>query len=436
MTKLETIAYYEAINADDRLVVVDNTDTIEQITSKLKEIVSNDKSETIHIEVFQNDKNVTSYSLIKFSDDVYTLWEQRNSCVNNENIETVSQFVFDNLPAKIQSPYDRYVAEKLSNGNILIKSYIDDNYQYELNPRDVPMDIMDGYILGQYLLDDGRLEYHPVNHADTSRLKNLLDEIEDDRIRIFAETLLPTIPDYIFQIPAGISGAVNSASDLTKEGLLRHIENAVTIYKIFTSSEYAKIKFTQHERDMMYVATIFCDAFKHGWQENYEESHLPKYEHPKIAADVIRSINGILSVNEINFIANCIESHMGHSVDNKPDGCTFILPAPDTEYKHLVLLVQYLASQKDIIIRNNDTIHVFDTDTITTVKSYTVVSSHDINTLKNALDKPIDMELAKSLGIKHSAHEIIDVWKTIIASEKASDKHIKYIELAKKMIFE
>jgi hypothetical protein len=298
------------------------------------------------------------------------------------------------------------------------------------------MEIMDDCILGQFVFNDGTLAYHTVNSIDELVFRDMFDKISDEKIRLFARTVFHVIPQYVFTIPAGISGHRNSASDLDRGGLLRHIKDAVTIYCELTSSDYAHIKFTSHERDMMLVATMFCDVFKHGWQEEYDKNHLPRYDHPKIAADVIRSMKGIISESEMNFIANCIESHSPKNEAMIPERTDIVLPVPDTEFKNIVQTAHAVASVKNISITRNDTVYVFTTDKIKTVKSYTIVNDHDIEVLENALDKPIDEELAKKLEIYHTPVEIIDVWKHIIESKTASDNQIKYIELAKKMIFE
>jgi hypothetical protein len=62
-------------------------------------------------------------------------------------------------------------------------------------------------------------------------------------------------------------------------------------------------------------------------------------------AKVIRDYDGTyLNHDEIEFIAHCIESHMGQwNTDRKSN---VILPKPEDVYQHFVHLADYLASRK------------------------------------------------------------------------------------------
>jgi hypothetical protein len=64
-------------------------------------------------------------------------------------------------------------------------------------------------------------------------------------------------------------------------------------------------------------------------------------------ANVIRSYDGqFLTHNDIEFIAHCIESHMGQwNTDRKSKT---VLPKPMDEYQQFVHLADYLASRKDL----------------------------------------------------------------------------------------
>lgn len=436
MNKLDTIAYYEALNAGNRLITVDSTDTISDIKNKV-ENKTNYKSEigTIHIEVFHNDKSVTSYSLIKTNEE-YDLWSKKQRKVEKSTIDNIIEYIYKNLPEPIKSPYDKYIASKKDKYNYIVKSFSDETFEMELNTRDITMEQLSDTILGKFVFDDGRLECHVINNADTSQLEDLTAYIKDEKIRLFANTCLKIIPEYVFYVPAGISGKHNSASDLYEGGLLRHIHNAVRLLIAMTSADYAHIKFTQHEIDMMIVAVLFCDVLKHGWQEDYEIDKVPKTNHPKLAAEFIRSMTHILSASELNFIANCIESHMGQWA-NKP-GCEnpVQLPVPDTEYKYTVHLAHYIASLKDISFISDDTLYAFDSQNVITLDAFKITTEHDLEVLTNALEMPIDMNIAHELGIHHTEKEIYDVWETIIDAKQASFKQTKYIELAKRLAFE
>lgn len=435
MTKLETIAYYEAINAKNRLLIIESVDSIDFIKNKLKEYTDAQDLGTIHIEIFHKDKNITSYSLIKFSENIFDLWEQKDNKVNKSNIDEITDFIYKNMPIQLKSPYIKFVHSKNENGTYNIHSFEDPEYDEIIDPKNVSLHMMNEHILGQFVFEDGRMEYHCINNEDISIFDDIIEKIQDDNIRLFAQTLINIIPPYVFEIPAGISGITNSASDLVDRGLLRHIINACNVLLMLTSTNYTRIKFTQRERDMMLVATLFSDTLKHGWQEDYEKSHTPCYHHPKMMADVIKATTGILPINELNFIANCVESHMGQWNQTNEQNIT-PLPMPDTDYKHFVHLANHIASAKNIVFVNDNEIYTFERTKIKKVKSYTIIEPHDLTIVKNALDKPIDMTLAKQLGISRSKDDIIDVWKHILEDGQASDKHLKYVTLAKQMIFD
>lgn len=431
MNKLETIAYYEALQADNRLIVIDSTDDVHTIKERIKEKTELKNIGTIHIEVFHNDENVAAYSLIQVG-NLYDLWIKKVRKVEQKSIDEVADFIIKNLPKPLESPYDKYVAAQINSTTYLIKSFSDDSYELKLNPNRATLSQMQDHVLGQYVMSDGQLACHPINTADISSLLELTKAIKDEKIRLFAQTCLRAIPNYVFEIPAGISGKKNSASDLAPGGLLRHIKNATKFIIKLTDIDYTKIKFTQHEIDMMIVAVLFADAFKHGWQEDYDSNHVPRADHPKIAADFIRAMNGILSPSELNFIANSIESHMGQWYDNK----RVSLPLPDTEYKYMVHLAHYITSLKDISFTEDETFYAFNSATIILMDSFTVINDHDLETLQNLLNSsiPIDMSIAEELDIIHSEEEIRDVWHTLLDAKQASDKQTKYITLARRLV--
>ena len=433
MNKSETRAYYEALNAGNRIITIDSNENKEKIIKKLQEKTAYENIGTIHIEVFHNDSSVNSYSLIKSNTQEYDLWLKRQREVEKKSIEDIAEYIFDNLPEPLKSPYDKYIAAKKNNNTFVVKSFSDDTFEMELNPRNVTLEQMNDNILGQFMFSDGRLEYHVINNADITSLETLTNYIKDEKIKLFANTCIRVIPEYVFYAPAGISSKYDSASELSDGGLLRHIENAVQLLLAMTCVDYAKIKFTQHEIDMMIVAVMFSDVLKYGWQEDYHDNDLSRADHPKLAAEFIRSMPNILSSGELNFIANCIESHMGQWTDK---GLTSPLPAVDTEYKYMVHLANRIASLKNMSFTNDNKVYVFDSQKVITLNAFIRTTEHDLEVLNNALGMPIDMNVAHELDIFHDEKEINDMWETIIDAKQASEKQLKYIELAKRLAFE
>ena len=99
--------------------------------------------------------------------------------------------------------------------------------------------------------------------------------------------------------------------------------------------------------DLMRVAGLVHDGRKSGEQTDYEKSKFTKFDHPIQMANVIRGYDGqYLTHHDIEFMAHCIESHMGQwSTDRKSKA---ELPKPMDEYQQFVHLADYLASRKDL----------------------------------------------------------------------------------------
>jgi hypothetical protein len=99
--------------------------------------------------------------------------------------------------------------------------------------------------------------------------------------------------------------------------------------------------------DLMRVAGLVHDGRKSGEQTDYQRSKFTKFNHPIQMANVIRNYDGqYLNHDEIEFIAHCIESHMGQwNVDRKSGE---VLEKPTDDYQHFVHLADYLASRKDL----------------------------------------------------------------------------------------
>jgi uncharacterized protein (DUF3820 family) len=128
---------------------------------------------------------------------------------------------------------------------------------------------------------------------------------------------------------------------------MRHQIAVVRFLNYFFELEQYNTKFTSRECDLMRVAGLVHDGRKSGEQNDYERSKFTKFDHPIQMANVIRSYDGqYLNHDELEFIAHCIESHMGQwSTDRKS---SVVLPKPMDEYQYFVHLADYLASRKDL----------------------------------------------------------------------------------------
>lgn len=175
----------------------------------------------------------------------------------------------------------------------------------------------------------------------------ILSTIKNDDIREFAETLLDGIPDYIWHVGASSTGKYHPAYSLGEGGLMRHQIAVVRFLNFFFELEQYNVMFTSREMDLMRVAGLVHDCRKSGEQSDYEHSKFTKFDHPIQMANVVRSFDGkYLNHNEIEFVANCIASHMGQwNTDRKS---SVVLDKPKDGYQFFVHLADYLASRKDL----------------------------------------------------------------------------------------
>ena len=127
---------------------------------------------------------------------------------------------------------------------------------------------------------------------------------------------------------------------------MRHQIAVVRFLNYFFELEQYKA-FGSRKMDLMRVAGLVHDGRKSGEQADYEYSKFTRFEHPIKMANVIRSYDGqYLNHEEIEFIAHCIESHMGQWCSDRKSST--ILPKPLDVYQHFVHLADYLASRKDL----------------------------------------------------------------------------------------
>lgn len=175
----------------------------------------------------------------------------------------------------------------------------------------------------------------------------ILSTIVNEDIREFAQVLVDGLPNYIWEVGASSTGKYHPAYSLGVGGLMRHQIAVVRFLNYFFELEQYNTKFTSREMDLMRVAGLVHDGRKSGEQSDYDKSKFTKFDHPIQMANIIRSYDGqYLEHDELEFIAHCIESHMGQwSTDRKS---SVVLPKPLDVYQHFVHLADYLASRKDL----------------------------------------------------------------------------------------
>ncbi len=197
----------------------------------------------------------------------------------------------------------------------------------------------------------------------------ILATIANEDIREFARVLVDGLPDYIWHVGASSTGKYHPAYSLGEGGLMRHQIAVVRFLNYFFELDQYSVPFGSRKMDLMRVAGLVHDGRKSGEQADYERSKFTKFDHPLQMANVIRGYDGkYLNHEEIEFIAHCIESHMGQwSTDRKSSA---VLPKPEDVYQHFVHLADYLASRKDLTM-SFDSVDVPNT-TQTNVDDYVI----------------------------------------------------------------
>jgi uncharacterized protein (DUF3820 family) len=186
-----------------------------------------------------------------------------------------------------------------------------------------------------------------MTEHQNNMVEPILSTIVNDDIRAFAQVLVDGLPAYIWEVGASSTGKYHPAYSLGVGGLMRHQIAVVRFLNYFFELEQYNTKFTSREMDLMRIAGLVHDGRKSGEQTDYERSKFTKFDHPVQMANVIRSYDGkYLNHDELEFIAHCIESHMGQwNTDRKS---STVLAKPADDYQHFVHLADYLASRKDL----------------------------------------------------------------------------------------
>ena len=181
---------------------------------------------------------------------------------------------------------------------------------------------------------------------------NELDLIKSERIQNACVKIVNLLPEYWFTVAAASTGKYHPEYALGDGGLGRHTVAVVRFLNHFFEIECIRNQFTSRERDLLRVAGLMHDSRKSGSQEDYEKNKYTKFDHPLLAANVIRTLEG-LPKEEIELIAHAVESHMGQWNTDKrnPD---VVLPKPKDKYQIFLHLADYLASRKDIEILFDD----------------------------------------------------------------------------------
>ena len=173
--------------------------------------------------------------------------------------------------------------------------------------------------------------------------KNEINYIYNQDVKDSLSFMIEMIPDYFFTIPASSTGKYHPSFALGDGGLVRHTKVAIKMaYDLF-----GIYKFPQRTKDLIIMALLLHDSVKKG----EEESKYTLFDHPLVACDFVKKYAGELTIqkDDIDFICECIASHMGRF--NTSDYSDAILPLPKTTEQKFVHMCDYLASRKFIDVK-------------------------------------------------------------------------------------
>lgn len=180
-----------------------------------------------------------------------------------------------------------------------------------------------------------------------------INYLNDERIKKSLGILIDELPDYFFKVAASSTGKYHPAFSLGDGGLLRHTKAAVKIAKSLLDDPIFGDKYTNKEKDLMLFALTLHDGIKHG----FNEEKYTRADHPLLAAEfILKNKDKVeLEEEEINFVCECIKSHMGPWNTDFKTG-EEILPKPKNKYQNFVHMCDYLASRKflDVVFDGNE----------------------------------------------------------------------------------
>lgn len=185
------------------------------------------------------------------------------------------------------------------------------------------------------------------------QFKKEIEYIKNPSYKEDLKILIDRLPDYFFEIPAASTGKYHPKYAQGEKGLLRHTKAAVKIGSELLNNPCIGEKYTSNEKDLMLISLLLHDGLKLG----KEKSQYTKFDHPILAASFVEENMDDLKFTdeEIEFIADCIKTHMGPWTKDY-DG-NEVLERPHTKYQNFVHMCDYLASRKFLEVpfdSNND----------------------------------------------------------------------------------
>ena len=179
-----------------------------------------------------------------------------------------------------------------------------------------------------------------------------LSYIKNERYRENAKKIIELLPDYFFEVPAASTGKYHPPFAQGDGGLVRHTKAAVRIAKTLLDNEIIGSVFKQEEKDLMIIGLIIHDGLKYG----IEKEKYTRVDHPILISNYLKDNKDKLTLteNEIMFICNVVETHMG--AFTKDFRGNEVLERPINKYQKFVHMCDDLSSKKylDIKFENNE----------------------------------------------------------------------------------
>ena len=187
-----------------------------------------------------------------------------------------------------------------------------------------------------------------INLKKIEVFKKEISYIKDASRRKDLKTLISSLPNYFFEIPASSTGKYHPEFALGDGGLVRHTKVAVRIAHELLENNTVGMKFSDKDKDLIIMALTLHDGLKSG----IEYSKYTKFDHPLLISKHIMEQKDKLSldIDDIRKLCSMIESHMGewtYDSHQKKE----VLPKPTTAEQRFVHMCDFLASRKFLDVK-------------------------------------------------------------------------------------
>ena len=164
----------------------------------------------------------------------------------------------------------------------------------------------------------------------------------DDKIKESSRKLIDMLPDYFFKVPASSTGKYHPACSNVEGGLVNHTKLAVRLANDLMNNKMLFNKFSKREHDLIILALIMHDGFKHG----IKQDKYVRFDHPIISANFVKehAEEVGLTSEDGQLLYEIISSHMGEF--NTSNYSDVVLPLPKTSIQKFVHMCDDISSKK------------------------------------------------------------------------------------------